>query len=143
MESRAEAVLARSLLAQRKLAKATESIAHASALAGQIKDSALRLPVEIEVGIAAARIRAASGNQRDRAEAMGSLQQRLTEASRNHLTELQFEAALALGETEIEAARAGAGRARLQALEKDATARGFLLIARKAAAARQQPVGAS
>ncbi len=143
MESRAEAVLARSLLAQRKLAKATESIAHASALAGQIKDSALRLPVEIEVGIAAARIRAASGNQRDRAEAMGSLQQRLTEASRNHLTELQFEAALALGETEIEAAKAGAGRARLQALEKDATARGFLLIARKAAAARQQPVGAS
>ena len=102
-------------------------------------DPALRLPVEIEVGIAAARIRAASRKQSDQAEAMASLGQRLTEATRNHLLELQFEAALALGEIEIEATKAGAGRARLQALEKAATAHGFLLIARKAATARQQP----
>ena len=52
--------------------------------------------------------------------------------------ELQFEAALALGQIEIEAGKTSAGRARLQALEKDATAHGFLLIAKKAAAARKQ-----
>ena len=142
-EALAETVLARSLLAQGKLAKATESIAHASALARQINDPALRLPVEIEVGIAAARIQAASRKQSDQAQAMASLGQRLTEATRNHLLELQFEAALALGEIEIESAKASAGRARLQALEKDATAHGFLLIARKAAAARKQLVSST
>ncbi len=115
----------------------------AGALARQINDPALRLPVEIEVGIAAARIQAASRKQSDQAEALASLGQRLTEATRNHLLELQFEAALALGEIEIESAKASAGRARLQALEKDATAHGFLLIARKAAAARQQLVSST
>jgi DNA-binding winged helix-turn-helix (wHTH) protein/tetratricopeptide (TPR) repeat protein len=140
-EALAETVLARSLLAEGKPAAASESIAHATALAGRIKDPALRLPVEIEVGTAAARIRAASGKQRDQVEALDSLGRRLTEATRNHLLELQFEAALALGEIEIESAKVGAGRARLQALERDATAHGFLLIARKAAAARQQPAG--
>lgn len=42
---------------------------------------------------------------------------------------------LALGEIEMKSGKAAAGRARLEALEKDATAKGFLLIARKAAAA--------
>ncbi|HEY5177168.1 MAG TPA: tetratricopeptide repeat protein [Terriglobales bacterium] len=140
-EAQAEAVLARSLLDEGKLAKANESIAHATALAGQIKDPSLRLPVEIEVGIAAARIRAASRKQGDQAEAMASLEQKLAAATRNRLMELQFEAAFALGEIEKEGVKAAAGRARLQALEKDATAHGFLLIARQAAAARQQPAG--
>jgi tetratricopeptide (TPR) repeat protein/DNA-binding winged helix-turn-helix (wHTH) protein len=139
-EAQAETVLAKSLLAQGDLAKANASIARATSIAGQIKDPALRLPVEIEVGIAAARIRAASGQQRDQTEAVNSLGQKLTEATENQLMELQFETALALGEIEIESAQAAAGRARLQALEKDATAHGFLLIARKAAAARQKPL---
>ncbi len=138
--ARAETVLARSQLAQGRLSKANESIAHAGTLAGQIMNPALRLPVEIGVGIAAARIQAASRKQRDQVEAMDSLGRRLTEASKNHLMELRFEAALALGEIEIESAKTGVGRARLQTLEKDATAHGFLLIARKAAAARRQPV---
>jgi eukaryotic-like serine/threonine-protein kinase len=140
-QSLAETVVARALLADGEIAKASESITHATALARQINDPALRLPVEIEVSIAAARIRAASRKQSDQAEAMASLGQRLTEATRNQLLELQFEAALALGEIEIASAKASAGRARLQALEKDATAHGFLLIARKAAAARQMSTG--
>ncbi len=139
-EAQAETVLARSQLAQGQLSKANESIARASTLVGQIKNPSVRLPVEIEVGIAAARVRAASGKPHDQVEAMESLEGKLTDATRNQLIELQFEAALALGEIEIESAKATAGRARLQTLEKDATAHGFLLIARKAAAARQQPV---
>jgi hypothetical protein len=44
---------------------------------------------------------------------------------------------LALGETEIKAAKDAAGRARLTALEKDARQQGFGLIAQKALAARK------
>ncbi len=139
-EAQAETVLARSYLAQGQLSKANESIAHANTLTAQIKDPALRVPVEVEVGIAAARIRAASGKQRDQSEAMDSLGKAFSEAAKNHLLKLQFEATLALGEIEMESEKASAGRARLQTLERDATAHGFLLIARKAAAARQQTV---
>ncbi len=45
---------------------------------------------------------------------------------------------LALGEIEMKSAQTAAGRARLEALEKDATAKGFLLIARKAALAKRE-----
>jgi hypothetical protein len=45
----------------------------------------------------------------------------------------QLEARLALGEIEMKSGASDAGRARLAALEKDAQAKGFLLIARKAA----------
>jgi DNA-binding winged helix-turn-helix (wHTH) protein/tetratricopeptide (TPR) repeat protein len=137
-EARAEAVIARSLLAQGDRAKASEAIAQARSLARQVSDPALRLPVEIEVGIAAAQVRAASHQPSDQSEAMASLGQQLAEATKSHLLALQFEAALALGEIEIEAGKSSAGRARLQALEKDATAHGFLLVAKKAAAARKQ-----
>ncbi len=139
-EAQAEAVLARSLLAQGK-PSATESIAHAAALARQIDDPALRLPVELEVSIAAARIQSGSGKRHLQIEAMDTLARNLTEANRKHMLELQFEAALALGEIEIESGRASAGRARLQGLEKTATGKGYLLIAKKAALARQQSTG--
>jgi tetratricopeptide (TPR) repeat protein len=46
----------------------------------------------------------------------------------------QFECRLAIGELEMKSGKAVAGRAHLGALEKDATAKGFLLIARKAKA---------
>jgi len=42
-----------------------------------------------------------------------------------------------LGEVEIKSGDRTNGRARLAALQKDATAKGFLLIARKSVAARQ------
>jgi DNA-binding winged helix-turn-helix (wHTH) protein/tetratricopeptide (TPR) repeat protein len=140
-EGQAEVIVARSLLAQGNLAKANESIAQAGALARQISNPTLRLPIEIEVGIAAAQIRAASHKQSDLSEAIASLGQRLAEATNSHLMALEFEAALALGEVEIQAGKASAGRARLQALEKDASSHGFLLVAKKAAAARRQPAG--
>jgi len=42
-----------------------------------------------------------------------------------------------MGELEIKSGDRTNGRARLAALQKDATAKGFLLIARKSVAARQ------
>ena len=47
----------------------------------------------------------------------------------------QFDARHALGEIEIQSGDSAAGRARLAALEKDAQAKGFLYIARKAGVA--------
>ena len=48
----------------------------------------------------------------------------------------QFEARLALGELEKKSGHIGAAQAQLASLEKAARAKGFGLIARKAAAAR-------
>ena len=47
----------------------------------------------------------------------------------------EFAARLGLGEVEIASGRAAAGRARLETLQKDATAKGFLLVARQSAGA--------
>jgi len=47
----------------------------------------------------------------------------------------QFEARLAIGETEMQSGKSSTGRPRLEALEKDARGKVFFLIARKAAAA--------
>ena len=58
------------------------------------------------------------------------------EATKAGLVRLQFEARLALGEIELKSGASAAGRARLSALAAEATAKGFGLIARKAAAAQ-------
>jgi len=44
----------------------------------------------------------------------------------------QFESRLALGEIEMKSGQIAAGRTRLAALEKEASEKGFILIARKA-----------
>ena len=56
----------------------------------------------------------------------------LLEAKKYGYLSYEYQARLALGEVEMKAGKAAAGRARLAALEKDATGTGFLLIARKA-----------
>ena len=47
--------------------------------------------------------------------------------------EYEFAARLALGEVELASGRTAAGRARLETLQTDATAEGFLLVARQSA----------
>jgi hypothetical protein len=59
----------------------------------------------------------------------------LAEATKSGSFALHVEVQYALGEIEMKSGRAAAGRSRLTALGKDATAKGFLLIARKAAKA--------
>ncbi len=49
----------------------------------------------------------------------------------------EFEARLALCKIEMNSGKAASGRARLETLERDAKAKGFGLIAAKAAAARR------
>ncbi len=129
-EAEAEAVLSRSLLDQGKLPEAQSSVAHAEALSLGDDDRSTRM----QVAIVAARVRAASGHS---AEALSKLGTVLAEATRSGFVGEQLEARLALGEIEIKSGKASAGRARLAVLEKEAVRKDFLLIARKAAAARQ------
>jgi serine/threonine protein kinase/Tfp pilus assembly protein PilF len=126
----AEAVLARSYLAQGKLPEAQGSVERAEALSQGGDDRDARF----WVAIIAARVHAASGHS---AEAIQKLVTVLAEATKAGFVGDQLEIRLALGEIEMKSGKTGAGRARLAALEKEAAKKDFQLIARKAAAARQ------
>jgi class 3 adenylate cyclase/tetratricopeptide (TPR) repeat protein len=89
----------------------------------------------LEFTIVAARARAASASLSDRAEARKSIEATLAEATRAGFVGTEFDAILTLGKMEIDSGEQPAGRARLAALEKNASAKGYGLIARKAAAA--------
>ncbi len=127
-EAFAHEVLARALLAQGRLAEAKKTISRATTLPKNGQNLALRL----SVAITAARVRAATGKS---AEPRKSLESTLAEAKKYGYLGYQLEARLALGEIEMKSGNAAAGRTRLAALEKEATAKGFGLIARKAAVA--------
>ena len=76
-----------------------------------------------------------SGASGDIVEAAASLEAISAEAARLHLTDEELATRLALGELEMKSGGTAAGRARLARLEKDASAKGYALIARKAHAA--------
>jgi hypothetical protein len=62
----------------------------------------------------------------------------MSETTKYQLVPVQLEARLALSEVEMKSGNTAVGLIHLRALERDATARGFLLIARKAAAAARR-----
>jgi serine/threonine protein kinase/tetratricopeptide (TPR) repeat protein/TolB-like protein len=123
-----EAVLGRLLLAAGKAADAQKEISNA----GPVVSKSQNRVSKFKMSIITARVQAAIGNQ---TAATKSLEATLIEASQCGFVPYQYEARLALGELEMKSGKTTAGRARLAALEKDATAKGFLLIARKAHAA--------
>lgn len=85
--------------------------------------------VLFELAIVTALVQAEQG---ETAEATKNLEATLVDARKLGFVGFQFEARLALGEIEMTSGRADAGRAFLAAVEKDATSKGFLLIAQKA-----------
>jgi tetratricopeptide (TPR) repeat protein/predicted Ser/Thr protein kinase len=125
-EAAAHTLAARCLLQSGKLAEAKAEIQQAEKLV-KTDDHVAHLPVEIT----GARIAMASG---DLANARKILDAALAEATKATLLFFQYDARLALGELDIKSGKVAAGRARLTTLEKDAQAKGFLLIARQAAA---------
>ena len=99
----------------------------AKALAARSQNRTLRRAVTIAVGEA----QAALGRT---AEAARVLAAAASEAHGAGAVDQELQARLALGEVEVgDRAMAGAGRMRLAALEREASARGFLLIAQRAA----------
>jgi serine/threonine protein kinase/tetratricopeptide (TPR) repeat protein len=127
-EVRAHTLLARALLMEGKLKEATTEIDQAKALWEKSRD----FQQHFDVGIVSARILAQSHYP---AEAEKQLDLLLDEATRTGLVSYQFEIRLALGEIEMKSGRTASGVAHLKALERDASAIGFLLIAHKAKAA--------
>jgi DNA-binding winged helix-turn-helix (wHTH) protein/tetratricopeptide (TPR) repeat protein/TolB-like protein len=131
-EAEARIILAQALLAQNKVSEAAAAAAQTGSLVGEISDPDAQLSVRIR----ASRVQGLSGAAGAQLQAMHTLQQCMEEAAQGRFLEQQMQAELALGEVEIAAGKTVAGRARLQSLQKQATARGYLLIARQAAAAR-------
>jgi hypothetical protein len=83
-----------------------------------------------QLGIVAGLVESALGKN---ISAESELKSVLVGATKHKYVGYQLEARLALGEIETGSGKIAAGHASLTALQKDAAARGFLLIARKAA----------
>jgi TolB-like protein/Tfp pilus assembly protein PilF len=127
-EINARAALARSLLEQGKPAEAEKEIRAAETAVATAEGRLMALDVAITAG----RIHAANGKA---GEASRSLQGALAEAARLDCGRCLLEARLALGETEMKQGKKSAAQEHLATLQKDAKAKGFVLIARKANAA--------
>jgi hypothetical protein len=78
------------------------------------------------------------GRPSDRLEAANNLEAVLEQAKKTGFLGYELEAGLALGEIETQSGNVARARTRLEALERQAAARGFGLIARKAATARNE-----
>lgn len=125
-EANALVVVGRAEFEEGKSASAVKTIDSAAALADKdAANASFAIPVLIE----AARIHGLAGNT-DSAE--NELQLLLTRADSLGNVELQFEARLALGQLEMKSGKTTDGPARLAELSKEATAKGYILIARKA-----------
>jgi eukaryotic-like serine/threonine-protein kinase len=127
----AQTVLAQSLLAQGRQA---EALAAAESAMDGVQLGTDRF-LALGTRIASVRIRAAAAGSAWEGEAAAGLESALAAATKAGYVGLQLEARLALGHLDLHAGRPAAGRARLEALRKEAAARGYGLVARKAAAA--------
>jgi tetratricopeptide (TPR) repeat protein len=127
-------ILARSLVAQGKPAEAQAAIDEAAPV---LKNTQNRY-VSFEGAIANAQLQAAWGStsQSNEAEVEQVLTQIIKAAKKDGLLGLEFRGRLALGEIQMKSGNARSGRARLAALERQASGKGFGLIAREAERAR-------
>jgi serine/threonine protein kinase/tetratricopeptide (TPR) repeat protein len=128
-EAEALALYAQALLELGRTAEAREAAEAGVVLMARSEN----LDAKLAVMRAAARARAASGSPADRAEAVLRLEAALAEAEAAGLVPEVLETRLALGELELLSGKEEPGRARLAALAQEASAKGFGLIARKAA----------
>ncbi len=121
-------LVARARLARKDPAGALAAARKAEALSRGNEDR----PLQLAVALTAARARGASGDVAGARKAMDSI---LDASGRAGRQDLALRARLALGELELAAGRRAEGRATLEALKKEASARGFALVARQTGAA--------
>jgi tetratricopeptide (TPR) repeat protein len=122
------ASLVRPLLAEGKNQEAERTIQEAARLVSDSRNRQWRLEVEFELAL----VEAATGK---RAAASTRLRKVLSDAM--GFAGLEIDAGLALAQVEIASGQAAQGRVRLDAIEQQARAKGFLLTANQAAAARR------
>ena len=127
-EAASLAVLAKALLAEGKTQEAEKTIQEALRLVEPTSNRQWHL----EVGIAAARVEAATGKHSTAAARL----RKIRDDAKGFLA-VEFDADMALGEVEIASGQVAPGRSRLEALERQARSKGFLLVATRAASARR------
>jgi len=127
----ADAVLVQAFVAQRRLSEAEKLVAADQQLVAKSENRHSRLVA----AISQAQFLMAAGKT---SEAEKMLQRATQEAGRFGFGKLQLEARIDLGAAEMNLGNPAVGLAQLASLERDAKAKGFLLIARKAAAARKR-----
>jgi serine/threonine protein kinase/tetratricopeptide (TPR) repeat protein len=125
-EGQARGTLALALLDAGDGSGARSQIEQATNLAQQANDRNLKLMT----AIAKARIDAASGKNDEALKALAAAQK---ESHAAGLVAIEFEARLALGQIELKSGRTADGRTKLQALAQESKAKGFNLVAAKAA----------
>ena len=118
--------LAQAYLAQQKIPEARDAIEHSLALVGE----------NVLTRLSVVTTQARAHDPRARLEAIKQLQAAIDQAQRSGLVRLALEARLALADVEIRSGMRQIARLHLASLEREATRRGFGLIARKARAAR-------
>ena len=125
-------LIALALLAQGKTAEAQSIAAHARSMLANERAEL----VSLELAITEARvIAAAKGYDRQSvAQALAALHQVMTQCRKSGFVGIGFDARLAEGEIELHSGAVAAGRAHLASLQRDATAKGFGLIAQQTAA---------
>ena len=135
----ATTVLAESLLAQNRTADAQQALP-AGGASREVPALAAGINFGLGEGLSifAERLRASTGKPDDVREAAGRLQAILDNSAKNGNLMRQFQARLALGEIEMKWGDKRAGRVQLAALEQQAQAKGFGLIARQAGALRNR-----
>jgi DNA-binding winged helix-turn-helix (wHTH) protein/Tfp pilus assembly protein PilF/TolB-like protein len=134
-ETLAWCILARALLAEGKLAAAKEAMQHARSLAAKSQNPDVRW----RTAIAAARIATAeksTGHSDAGITAQKELAAIITNSRQLGYQGIELDARLALAELEMKAGQTAAARAHLAAIEADAKAKGYILVARKASITR-------
>ena len=134
LAAQSQIILAQALLSQNKLPEAAAAATLVQSSAAEISNPESQLSFKISV----ARVQGLAGPSDAQSQAVQTLQQCLDQAAKGGFLAQQLDAELALGELEIATGKSDAGRARLQSLQKQATSRGYLLLAREATTARSQ-----
>ena len=128
MEANAYLLLGRAALQQHHAEAAQKYFAQAAGL-GSVS---INPSQQLELAAWAARAEAGAGSGSD---ALKKLQARTAELAPKAAINAQFQARLAAGELQLKFGDAAKGRSELNALQRDASSKKFLLIAQKAAAA--------
>jgi DNA-binding winged helix-turn-helix (wHTH) protein/Tfp pilus assembly protein PilF/TolB-like protein len=134
-ETQAWCVLARALLAQGKAGAAKDAMQHARSLAAKSQNPEIRW----RTAITAAGIETVGSNVARSAPGTAARKELATIITKSRelgYMGIELDARLALAEIEMKTGQSTAGRAHLTAIEADAKAKGYNLIARKAATAR-------
>jgi tetratricopeptide (TPR) repeat protein len=132
-EAAARSLIALTWLGEGRVRDAREAITQVEQRLKTSEDRLLRL----SSGVVAARVQAASGRAAEIAHARQRLQELVREAMELGAVAIALNARLALGGIEMRAGDKVAGRATLASLEREAADKGFVGVARRAAAARR------